>query len=201
VTPTGEGPAATPIFLVVGGPGVGKSSTSRALAATFPRSVHVPVDDLRAMVVTGLVLPGPDWSDELRRQVRVARAAAVAMAVDHAAAGYVAVVDDFWDPFELAEYRELLARPETIAVLLHPDEAEARRRNSKRSPGEAGAYVDGAIPLVYAMLAPVIERLADEGWLVLDTTHLDVADAVDAIRARAGLAPARPPAGGEPARG
>lgn len=185
---TGDRPSAgTPIFLVVGGPGVGKSSASRALAATFERAVHVPVDDLRDMVVAGIALPGPDWGDELRRQIRVARDAAVRLALAHAAAGFAVVVDDFWDPLELAEYRELLARPGTHAVLLHPDQAEARRRNALRSPGAAGAYVDGAIPLVYAMLDPVVARLAADGWLVLDTTTLDLEATVAAIRAHAGL--------------
>lgn len=185
------GPATTaPVFFVVGGPGAGKSTTSRALAATFPRSVHVPVDDLRHMVVGGLVLPGPEWPEELRRQVRLAREAAIRLALDHAAAGFAVVVDDFWDPHELAEYGPLLARPAAHGVVLLPDPAEARRRNAARSPGDAGAYVDRAIPLVHAMLAPAVGRLAAEGWLVLDTTDLDVAGAVDAIRAHAGLPPA-----------
>lgn len=196
MTSAGELPAAAPIFLVAGGPGVGKSSTSRALAATFARAVHIPVDDLRDMVVAGIVLPGPEWSEELRRQVRVAREAAVQLALAHAGVGFAVVIDDFWDPHELAEYRSLLRWPGTHAVVLHPDQAEARRRNAVRSRGEAGAYVDAAIPLVYDMLAPVVGRLADEGWLVLDTTHLDVAAVVDAIRAFAGLPRADAPAGG-----
>ena len=198
VNGAGEAPATAPIFLLVGGPGVGKSTTSRALAATFGRAVHVPVDDLRDMVVAGISLPGPDWGDELRRQVRVARDAAVRLALAHAAAGFAVVIDDFWDPLELAEYRDLLARPGTHAVLVHPDQAEARRRNAARSPGEAGVYVDRAIPLVYGMLAPVIGCLADEGWLVLDTTDLSVAEVVDTIRRHAGLPVAGGPAGGEP---
>lgn len=68
------------IYLVVGPPAVGKSTTSRALAARFPRSVHIPVDDLRHMVVAGLALPVAEWSDELTRQVTLARNAAIAMA-------------------------------------------------------------------------------------------------------------------------
>ena len=65
-----------PIFLVVGPPAVGKSTTSRSLAAHFPQSIHVPVDDLRDMVVSGLVLPGQDWSAELALQVNLARQSA-----------------------------------------------------------------------------------------------------------------------------
>jgi len=181
-----------PIFLVVGGPGVGKSTTSRALAATFPRSIHVPVDDLRHMVVRGLALPAAEWTPELVRQIALARGAAVRLALDYAAAGFAVILDDFYDPHGLAEYRELLARPETHGVVLVPSQAEARRRNAARSTGEAGAYIDAAIPIAYGFLEPALERLAAEGWLVLDTTALDVDGAVAAIVEHARLRPARP---------
>jgi predicted kinase len=174
-----------PIFLIVGGPGVGKSTTSRALAATFPKSIHVPVDDIRDMVASGLSLPGPDWSDELVSQIGLARGTAVRMALDYAEAGFAAVVDDFYDPNGLAEYEALLRRPGAHGIVLYPTPEEARRRNAARSPGDSGSYIDAAIPLAYAVLSPVIGRLAAEGWLVLDTTNLDVASAVATIREHA----------------
>ena len=174
-----------PIFLIVGGPGAGKSTTSRALAATFERGVHIPVDDLRDMVVSGLALPDADWGAELVRQIRLAREAAIRMALAYADEGFAVVLDDFWDPLGLEEYEALLARPGTHGIVLYPTPEEARRRNAARSPGEAGAYIDEAIPIAYGILAPVIGRLPDEGWLVLDTTSLDVASAVAAIRKHA----------------
>jgi hypothetical protein len=179
-----------PIFLLVGGPAVGKSTTGRALAASFARGVHVPVDHLRDMVVSGYALPGLDWSDELVCQIGLARDAAIRMAVAYSAAGFAVVLDDFWDPPGLVEYRELLQRPTTHPVVLYPEQAEARRRNAARSPGEAGAYIDQVIPIAYAILEPVVGRLPQEGWLVLDTTGLDVDASVAAIlehaRVRAG---------------
>jgi predicted kinase len=175
-----------PIFLIVGGPGVGKSTTSRALAATFPKGIHIPVDDLRAMVVSGCQLPGPDWSEELVRQVRLAREAAIRMALAYADEGFAVVLDDFWDPLGLAEYRAFLERPSIHRVVLYPTPEEARRRNRERSGDDGGAYIDEAIPIAYGILAPVIRRLPDEGWLVLDTTSLDVASAVMAITEHTG---------------
>jgi len=105
----------------------------------------------------------------------------VRLALDYAEAGFAVVLDDFYDPHGLAEYRGLIARPETHGVVLVPSQAEARRRNAARSPGEAGAYIDEAIPTAYGFLEPALERLAAEGWLVLDTTALDVDGAVAAI--------------------
>jgi predicted kinase len=179
--------AMEPIFLVVGGPAVGKSTTSHALAASFPRGVHIPVDDLRHMVVSGYRLPGPDWSDELVRQIRLAREAAMRMALDHAAAGFAVVLDDFWDPLGLAEYRTFLEGRGTHKVVLYPTADEARRRNRARSGDRDGSYIDEAISVAQQILAPVVEHLPQEGWLVLDTTDLDVEASVAAILEHAQL--------------
>jgi predicted kinase len=176
-----------PIFLIVGGPGVGKSTTCRALAATFDRAIHIDVDRLREMVVSGLALPDAEWGDEVVLQVRLAREAAIRMADAYADAGFAVVLDDFHDPNRLAEYDELLRRPGASAVLLYPTMDEARRRNAVRSPGAAGAFIDAAIPGVYAELTPLVDGIRAKGWLVLDTTDMDVDAAVAAIRDRAAL--------------
>jgi predicted kinase len=171
------------VFLLVGSASVGKSTTARALAARFERSVHIPVDDLRHMVVGGMAWPSPEWGDELQRQVALARGAAVRMALDYAAAGFAVVIDDFYDPMGMREYRELLARPDTLGVVLHPAEEEARRRNAARGGGTPEPYVEMAITHAYGFLAPAIAGLAAGGWLVLDTTRLDAAATVEAILA------------------
>ena len=88
----------SPIYLLVGSTSAGKSTAARALATSFERGVHVPVDDLRHIVVTGATWPGPDSSEALVRQVALARSAAVRMALDYAAAGFAVVIDDFFDP-------------------------------------------------------------------------------------------------------
>jgi hypothetical protein len=137
------------------------------------------------MVVSGYRLPGPDWSDELVRQIRLAREAAIRIALDYADAGFAIVIDDFWDPLGLAEYGVLLERPGTHKIVLYPSEDEARRRNRARSGDRDGSYIDGAIPIAYAILEPVIGHLPEKGWLVLDTTAMDVAVAVKVILAHA----------------
>ena len=180
--------AAAPIFLLVGGPAVGKSTTSRALAARFGKSVHVPVDDLREMVVAGLNLPNPDWGEELVRQIALARGVAIGMALDYAAAGFAVVIDDFYDPRGLVEYRALLGRPTTHPVLLYPTPDEARRRHAARSGGgPGGASIDAVVSHAYSALTPVVGRLEREGWLVLDTTRMSVDATVAAILEHARL--------------
>lgn len=171
-----------PIYIIVGPPAVGKSSTSRALATHFPKSIHIPVDDVRDMVVSGLVLPGAAWSTELTQQVRLARASVITMALNYHKAGFTVVIDDFWDPNHLADYQSFLDQPQVYKILLYPNQMEAHQRNLMRS-GEspARAYIDGGIQLVYQQLSAVIPQLAGEGWLIVDSTTLSVDEVVEAI--------------------
>jgi AAA domain len=180
----------SPIFLVVGAPAVGKSTTSRALAARFERSIHIPVDDLRDMVVSGLVLPSPTWSLELVEQVGLARRTAIASAVRYADAGFAVVIDDFWDPPGLVEYDEVPAHRPFHRVLLRPEREEALRRNFGRHGDDpVRAYLDDGLHHVYDLLeTPAARaRLEQDHWLVLDTTQLPVDAAVDRILEHGGV--------------
>jgi hypothetical protein len=173
-----------PIFLVVGAPAVGKSTTSRALAARFERSIHIPVDDLRDMVVSGLVLPNPVWSEPLVEQVGLARRTAIGSGLRYADAGFAVVIDDFWDPLELIEYDAVPADRPFHRVLLRPDREEALRRNFGRHGDDpARPLLDAGIHHVYDLLdgPSARARLGQGDWLVLDTTQLQVDAAVDRI--------------------
>ncbi len=173
-----------PIYFIIGPPAVGKSTTSRALAARFTRSVHIPVDDLRNMVIGGLALPAAEWGAELARQVALARHTAVGMALTYREAGFTVVIDDFLDPHHLAEYRTLFEQPDIWRVLLWPEQAEAHRRNLARSgDSPARAYIDEGIVTVYRELAEVVGMLRSEGWLILDTSALSIDEAVASILA------------------
>ncbi len=177
-----------PIFLLAGGPAVGKSTTAAALAARFPKSIHIPVDAVRDMVVSGQALPGADWSQELVEQLVVARECAVTMALAYHRAGFAVVIDDFWDPNSgLAEYTPLFSHPQACRVLLYPSRDAARDRNRQRSgPGVAADYIDDGIRLVYEHLDAVVGNLAAQGWWVLDTSELGLEDVVQEILMRAG---------------
>lgn len=174
----------TAVFLIAGGPAVGKSSTAAALARRFPRAVHVDVDRLREMVVSGMALPSLEWPAELVEQISLARRVAVAMALDYRAAGFTVVIDDFWDRNDLREYQGLAADPDTRRVLLLPDQAQAHQRNLQRAGDSPGRqYIDAGITDTYQHLSHRVAGLADSGWLVLDTSDLDVDSVVDAILA------------------
>ena len=173
-----------PIFMVVGPPAVGKSTTSRALAAHFPKSIHISVDDLRTMVISGLALPSAVWTDELTQQITLARQTVVHMALSYSSAGFAVVIDDFWDANHPVDYAGLLSQAQSVLgkIVLYPSQVEAHQRNLKRSGDTpARSYIDDGIRIVYQQLQPVIAQLKEQGWLILDTTAMSVETAVESI--------------------
>ena len=171
-----------PIFLLVGPPAVGKSTTSRALAARFPQSIHLPVDDLRHMVVSGLALPSAMWSSDLEQQITLARTCVIHAAFAYRSAGFMVVIDDFLDLNFHLDYRPLLTHPQVHKVVLYPDQETAHQRNAQRSGmSDATAYIDEGIHIVYHQLQARMPQLAQDKWLVVDTTTLSVEQAVTMI--------------------
>lgn len=168
----------TPIFLIVGAPASGKSTASRALAARFPKSIAICVDELRSMVVSGVVHPSAEWSSELTEQLQLVRKSVTEMTKTYRAAGYAVVIDDFWDPYtQMGEYGDLFGDAEMRRVLLYPDPQRVYDYNRKRNaPGLLRDYLDEGIRLVYEALEGVIDKLAQQGWVVLDTTGDTVED-------------------------
>lgn len=166
----------TPIFFLAGAPAVGKSSTARALATQFQKSIHISVDSLRDMVVSGLVYPSNEWSQELIEQLVLARESASQMAITYHKAGFVVVIDDFWDPNnKLQEYSPLFQEKNIHKVLLFPSQLAAEERNIKRSGvGETSKYIADGIRSVYENLKEDIPSLENQGWIIVDTTNKNV---------------------------
>ncbi len=172
------------IYIVVGPPAVGKSTTSRALAAQFPKSIHIPVDDLRNMVVSGLMLPSAVWSDELAQQITLARTTVSLMALTYQKAGFSVVIDDFWDANHASDYQVLSDQMQVTVskIVLYPTQEEAHQRNLKRSGNSpARTYIDEGIQIVYQQLTPALPQLEKEGWFVVNTTTLRVDEVVNQI--------------------
>jgi hypothetical protein len=101
------------------------------------------------------------------------------MALTYRQAGFVVVIDDFWDPSsQLSEYAPLFSRPDVHKVLLFPNQQSAHQRNLDRTgPGATQQYLDQGIHLTYQSLNPILPEMESQGWLVLDTTDKNV-DAV-----------------------
>lgn len=173
-----------PIFLIVGAPAVGKSTTSRAVAESFPRSIHIPVDTIRHMVVSDMAMPSTTWSAALVEQVGLARTNVIRMALDYHQAGFAVVIDDFFDPHHCAEYQVLRGHPDVVKVVLFPSQDEAHQRNFRRAGDDPfRLLLDEGIRDVYQNLRSAQPELLADGWRMLDTTSMRLEDVTAAILA------------------
>jgi len=178
----------TPIFLIAGSPGVGKTTIGRALAGRFAKSMHIPVDDIRFMVVSGIQQPSPQWGEGLIEQLEAARASVCAMALRYRSVGFAVTIDDFWDTYSLlAEYQALLATPQVYRILLYPSQETAMARNLGRyGPGAKADYLAVGIRIVYDDLRTAADKLKAQGWIVVDSTGQSVEETVAEILERTG---------------
>jgi len=171
-----------PIFLVLGAPAVGKSSTSRGLAAHFPKSIHIPVDSIRDMVISGLALPGTEKNDALVEQVALARKSVCQMAFNYHEADFVVVIYDFFHADHLVYYIPLIKLPSTNKILLYPDQKIAHERNFVRSGiSPSRDYIDEGIRIIYDQLQQEVPKLAENGWVIVDTTSMSLEESVSVI--------------------
>lgn len=163
-------------FIVTGIPGAGKTSVSRALAARFPRGVHVQGDILRFdFVVSGLADPFGDEADkrEWDRQMELGRKHEALIATSFAEAGFVPVVDDvITHPNVLRQVTDGMdCRPIYLVVLAPPLEvAAARDAGRDKHVFETWKHLD----------LELRTTMTDHG-LWVDDGALSVAEVVDLI--------------------
>jgi protein tyrosine phosphatase (PTP) superfamily phosphohydrolase (DUF442 family)/chloramphenicol 3-O-phosphotransferase len=171
----------SPLFLITGAPGAGKTATTAALMRRFPFGLHIPVDDLREWVVLGIAHPVPEFTEETARQFRLARTAAAQVAALYADAGFAVAIDDvIHEPDVLACLTDALAPREVHKILLQPSLEVALARNADRTnKGFDTAVLADAIRGNHRSLGE--QNRADLGWIVIDNGALDVGQTVDAI--------------------
>ena len=122
-----------PLFLITGAPGAGKTATAAALMRRFPFGLHIPVDDLREWVVSGISQPVPEFTEETGRQFRLARGAAAQVAATYADAGFAVAIDDVIHEPD-AEVLVAPLAPRTVhKILLQPSLEVALARNADRT--------------------------------------------------------------------
>jgi protein tyrosine phosphatase (PTP) superfamily phosphohydrolase (DUF442 family)/predicted kinase len=169
------------LFLITGAPGTGKSTAAAALMRRFPFGLHIPVDDLREWVVSGISQPVPEFTEETGRQFRLARSAAAQVAALYADAGFAVALDDvIHEPDAEVCFTALLAPRAIHKILLQPTLEIALARNATRTNKDFDtAMLADAVLGNHGSLGE--QNRVDLGWTVIDNGALNVDQTVDAI--------------------
>ena len=157
------------IIFLTGAPASGKTTIARMLAKNSPKSIHLQVDQLREMMVSGFQMPGGDhWPDESTRQFQWARSTASYMANLYASNGVDVFIDDVCVPhFFSDQYAELFKNPAVHRVLFLPSvDALVERLKMRAGPFDS-FFISVGAPWIYEYLVP----MPKDGWIVLDSSE------------------------------
>lgn len=174
------------MFVINGPPAAGKTTLSRALMARFEKGIHIPVDDLREWVVSGIAQP-MDWSDETARQFRLAEEAAADVALRYRRAGF-AVAFDHCRLTENIDWLtdERLGGSPVYRVLLHSSLERNLARNEQRKNKEFDPEVlTRTIRGLNPQMSP--DGCMRPGWTYLNNETDGIEEAVDRLLKETGL--------------
>ncbi|ULH14952.1 chloramphenicol phosphotransferase CPT family protein [Deinococcus sp. KNUC1210] len=170
-----------PVLLLSGVPGTGKSSLAQAWLYTFARGLHLPVDTLRELVVSGIAHPSLSADPEATRQFALARRVAFLAAALYAREGFAVALDDVWWPHDPDDLNaELLGGLNVSRVFLTAPLATVLERNRTRT----------GKPFEPHLLEPIIRALhgsmnpadfAAAGWHVVGSEGKALAHTLETV--------------------
>lgn len=168
-----------PIYLIMGTPASGKSTVAKALMQRFEKGVHIPVDNLRQMVVSGLSDMGFEVPPATLEQLRLARETACSMARNYSDNEFAVAIDDFWYTDKPDEVYCQKIGQRVKRVLLLPNLKITLERLYSRNPSEGSfkKILEGAIRQLHTDIAAHPKT----NWLVIDSSRLSVEQTVNNI--------------------
>jgi predicted kinase len=144
------------LILLNGPPGSGKSTLARMYAEAHPLTLDLDIDQVRDMIGQWRSAPGPAGL--------LARAAVLAAARVHLAAGHDVVIPQFLGRLTFVEQAEALAAAEGAAfrmVVLLDSEENSLRRFARRGPVDGRPVSDEEFAQMYGNLLTVLAARPD----------------------------------------
>jgi len=173
---------ATPVLILTGPPGVGKTTTAAALADRHPASVHLEADTFFRFIHSGYVDP---WRPESHGQNSTVMEIVAAAAAAYADAGYFTIIDGIVIPGRFLEpVRDRLqagGHEVAFVVARAPQEICA-----ERLLGREGVDVLGGVDQVWAEFAD-LGPLESHAVEVVDLSPEQAADAIERLLASGSL--------------
>lgn len=170
------------IVFVTGAPAAGKSTVCKSILERVERGVHIPVDDMRTWVASGLADSVP-WTDETERQFQVAEAATCDVAKRYWAAGFTVAVDHCRNLPRLdAVIAEHLAGLPVLKLCLTCDLETNLRRNRERTHKD---FHHSVLTETIEYLNPRMAENPPEGWMVVDNRDVTPEEVAERVLARA----------------
>jgi tRNA uridine 5-carbamoylmethylation protein Kti12 len=173
-----QSPGDTPVLILTGPPGAGKTTAARVLAERSERAVHVESDRFFQFIRSGFVEP---WKPESAGQNEVVMRIVAGAAAAYASAGYFTIVDGIVLPrFFFEPLRDALreaGHEVAYAVLRAPLDVCLARARSRDSQTLADPHVVERLWHEFADLGPLAPHAVD-----VDTE--DPQAAADLIAAR-----------------
>jgi hypothetical protein len=151
---------------------------SKSLVRCFELGIHIPVDDLREWVVSGLAHPVP-WTEESEHQFRIAEEVTCAIAKKYNEFGFAVAIDHCRNPKRMdAVAAEFLQGLNVIKVLLLPELETNLHRNAARTDKnfDPAELID-----TIRSTNDVYRTDVGEDWVTIDNTSLSVEETLESI--------------------